>query len=144
MGILSDIFAGGTKGVLEGVGVLAKDIRAAIPGEISPEKKAEIEQKLLELESASEQAQAEINKVEASHPSLFVAGWRPFIGWVCGAGLAYHFLFHPLLLWAVSVFKLSIIPPILNTDALMGLVSAMLGLGGMRMWEKFKGVAREK
>jgi hypothetical protein len=79
--------------------------------------------------------QMEINKVEAAHKSIFVSGWRPFIGWVCGVGLLYNVLLSPILdVW----FTMPEIDPGLLYPVLMG----MLGLGGMRTAEKFKGVAR--
>ena len=81
--------------------------------------------------------QMEINKVEAVHKSLFVAGARPFIMWVCGMGLLYNVLISPILaIW----FDMPYIDPSLLDSTLLG----MLGLGGMRTAEKFKGVARER
>jgi len=83
--------------------------------------------------------QAEINRVEASHRSLFVAGWRPFIGWVCGLGFLWAFLLHPLFQWGVAIAGLEITPPDINTDSLMQLVLALLGLGTLRSVEKMTG-----
>lgn len=81
--------------------------------------------------------QIEVNKVEAAHKSLFVAGWRPFIGWVCGIGLLYNVILSPFLdIW----FDMPKIDPSMLYPVLMG----MLGLGGMRSFEKAKGVSREK
>lgn len=80
--------------------------------------------------------QQEINKVQAAHKSLFVAGARPFIMWVCGIGLAYNILLHPILdIWLDM--------PIIDTSLLYPVLMGLLGLGGMRSWEKSKGVARE-
>lgn len=141
MSFISDIFAGGAEGVLKGVGSLAKDIRIAITG-VDPVKKAEIEAKLLEMEFLSEKAQSDINVFEAQHKSLFVAGWRPFIGWICGIGVFYHFIGFSLLEWGVRVFSLQIEPPKINTDGLMSLVIALLGMGGLRTFEKIKGVTK--
>jgi hypothetical protein len=140
MNLLGLVASGGVGELMKGVGSLAKDIRSAITGEISPEKKAELEQKLLELEFASQKAQTDINIEEAKHQSIFVAGWRPFIGWICGTALFYHFIGHPLLVWAVSIFKLSITPPVINTESLLSLVFALLGMGGLRTVEKIKSV----
>jgi len=83
--------------------------------------------------------QAEINRVEASHRSLFVAGWRPFIGWVCGLGFLWAFLLHPLFQWGLVIAGLEITPPDINTDSLMQLVLALLGLGTLRSVEKMTG-----
>ena len=138
MGIFSNLLAGGAgetiKGTLEGVGTLATDIRSAITGEISPEAKAELEAKTLQIESKILMAQAEINKAEAQHASLFVSGWRPFIGWVCGTALLYNFLVAPL----VSQFsKLAMLP--LDIGPLITLLIGMLGIAGLRTVEKANG-----
>lgn len=94
------------------------------------------------INNAAEQ-QSDINKVEASHSSVFVAGWRPFIGWVCGVGIAWAYLLHPVLVWLVAAYQLPIQNiPNLDTDGLYQLVLAMLGLGGLRTFEKIKGVNR--
>ena len=86
--------------------------------------------------------QAEINKMEAAHRSLFVAGWRPFIGWVCGFGFLWAFLGHPIFEWVVALMELELTPPDLLTDSLLELVLAMLGLGGLRTAEKMTGRAK--
>ena len=81
--------------------------------------------------------QLEVNKVEAAHKSLFVAGWRPFVGWVAGVGLAYNVIIAQILgIW----FVVPEVDPSLLTPVLMG----MLGMGAMRSYEKTKGVQREK
>jgi len=81
--------------------------------------------------------QLEVNKAEAAHKSLFVAGWRPFIGWVSGIGLLYSVLISPILaIWLVM--------PAIDSDLLMPTLGGMLGLGAMRSYEKVKGVSREK
>ena len=80
--------------------------------------------------------QGEINKIEAQHRSIFVAGWRPFIGWVCGLSLAYNFIGHPIAgYWMTDL-------PELDTTALYNLVLALLGLGAMRTVEKSNGKAK--
>lgn len=86
--------------------------------------------------------QAEINRIEASHRSIFVAGWRPFIGWVCGMGFLWAFLLHPLFEWLVVLFDLKVTPPLIMTDNMMELVLALLGLGALRSVEKLKGRAK--
>lgn len=81
--------------------------------------------------------QLDVNKVEAAHKSLFVAGWRPFIGWCCGLGLLYSVLLAPLLdIW----FEM----PAIDSSILMPTMTGMLGLGALRSYEKVKGVSREK
>jgi hypothetical protein len=88
--------------------------------------------------------QAAITMVEAGHRSVFVAGWRPFIGWVSGLGLAWAFVGHPLFEWAVALFApdRGIVAPAVVTDHLLELVVAMLGMGALRTFEKSRGVAR--
>lgn len=131
--------------VLSGAGQLAKDLRAVFTGKsiLDPTKQAEIEAKLIELEQGAMNAQTKINEIEAASPSLFVAGWRPFIGWICGLGIFYQFVGHPLFIWIIAIAHSQIIPPILDTEGLMGLVLAMLGVGTLRSYEKIKGVARK-
>ena len=89
-------------------------------------------------------AQAEINKQEAAHKSLFVAGWRPFIGWVCGAGVAWQFVVMPLLVFIFPVFYITEELPKIPTESLFELILAMLGMGGLRTFEKIKGASRER
>lgn len=87
-------------------------------------------------------AQTDINKVEAASSDRFVAGWRPFIGWVCGAALAYDFIIEPLLRYVAQVvFSYSGAFPVINTDALSTILMGMLGLGAMRTIEKMGGKA---
>ena len=86
-------------------------------------------------------AQLEINAREATHPSVFVAGWRPFFGWVGGSAFAYVGLLQPLLTWVAQVNGLPS-PPDVDTDFLWVVVSGLLGIGGMRTFEKRVGVTR--
>jgi hypothetical protein len=107
--------------------------------------KEEAEKQLLGVFSEASKAQSEINKIEAAHKSLFVAGWRPSIGWTCSATLAWTFVGQPMAAYALSLYDPSIpVPPALQTEFLLELVMAMLGISGLRTYEKLKGVAREK
>ena len=83
-------------------------------------------------------AQMEVNKVEAA-TDLFRGGWRPFIGWVCGSGLAMQFVIGPTLNWATTLAGHSIQFPVLDLSVLLTLLFGMLGLGAMRTTEKLKG-----
>jgi hypothetical protein len=88
-------------------------------------------------------AQVEVNKAEAQHRSIFVAGWRPFIGWTCGVALAYHFVAHPFILFGATAAGVSIPDlPQFDMDSLMTVLLGMLGLGGMRSFEKAKGLTK--
>lgn len=97
--------------------------------------------------------QLEVNKVEAAHKSLFVAGWRPFIGWSLGFAMCFNYVLAPLINWATMVFNVTItvdgveqavVLPVLEFEVMMPVLLGMLGLGTMRSFEKKNGVAREK
>ena len=106
------------------LGSFAKDLREAIKGkEIDPEKALE----LIKIQN-------EVNKIEAQHRSIFVAGWRPFIGWVCGLALLYNFILRDLISWLSP----EQIPPAIQMDQLITILLGMLGLGGLRTYEKLK------
>jgi hypothetical protein len=105
--------------------------------------KLEMEARLLEAAVAQSSQQAEINKIEAGHHSIFVSGWRPYIGWVCGMAMAWTFLLAPMLSWLLSVTGVVAVVPPLQTEYLLELVLAMLGLGGLRSFEKMRGVAAQ-
>ena len=87
--------------------------------------------------------QIEINKAEAQSRNIFIAGWRPFVGWSCGLALFWHFLGLPITLFITGWFDVQHPPlPEFDMDSLMTVLLGMLGLGGMRTFEKFKGVAK--
>ena len=127
--------------LFSGVGKAAKDIREAITGDIPADKKAEIELKLAELENASMAAQNEVNKIEASSSSAFVAGWRPAVGWICAAGLFYGTIGKPFLEMIAMLFGYSGGFPNIDGETLSTTLYGMLGLGLFRTAEKIKGAA---
>ena len=88
-------------------------------------------------------AQSEANVEQAKHPSLFVAGARPAIMWICALGLLTQFFVMPIAEWATAIWAPGVELPALQTSELMTLTLSLLGLGGMRSWEKAQGVARE-
>jgi len=89
--------------------------------------------------------QIEINKTEAAHKSMFVAGWRPFVGWTCGVALAWHFVGQPLAVFVITYSGVEAPPlPVFEMESLLTVLLGMLGLGGLRTFEKTKGVSREK
>jgi hypothetical protein len=113
---------GGGKKDKSPIGGLALEIREAIKGkELDPNE-------LLSI-------QTRINEIEAQHRTVFVAGWRPFIGWVCGFALAYNFVIRDLFIWALQPES---VPPALQMEHLMTVLLGMLGLGGLRTYEKVK------
>ncbi len=114
-----------------------------IPDRAAAEKaKAEMEMQLVNAANEAALAQVEVNKVEAAHSSVFVAGWRPSIGWVCAAGLAWAFVAAPIASWALVAFGIKAELPAIQFNHLFELVLAMLGIGGLRTFEKLRGVAR--
>lgn len=102
------------------------------------DKRNEIAYKIASQAHEQTMAQIDVNKTEAAHKSLFVAGWRPAIGWICGLAIANNYLLLPY----AQVLGLAVIG--LDAAELMPLIMGMLGLGGARTYEKMKGVSREK
>ena len=88
-------------------------------------------------------AQIEVNKAEAASNSIFKGGWRPFIGWVCGIAFAYHFVLQPLLIFVMTYLGHPV-PELPNFDmtSLMTVLGGLLGLGGLRTFEKYKGISK--
>ena len=130
-------------GIIEAVGGVVGDLVTTDKERLA----AEIE--LRKLDMAADLAQMEVNKAEATSSSVFVAGWRPAVGWVGAAAMAYQFLAYPMLVWAWALLQAHgwvpaglQPPPMLDTDALWVILSGMLGIAGMRTAEKVKGVAR--
>lgn len=87
--------------------------------------------------------QLEINAAEAKHRSIFVAGWRPFIGWTCGIALAWHFVLAPVVIFGAGYAGVALPElPTFDMDSLMTVLLGMLGLGGLRTFEKAKGLTK--
>lgn len=127
--------------IVETVGAIASDLVT------TDRERWELALEEKRIDQATDLAQMEVNKVEAAHGSLFVAGWRPAIGWIGAAALAYQFLLYPLLLWGMTLAQGYELfpdwveaPPLLPTDALWVILSGMLGIAGMRSLDKIKGV----
>lgn len=102
----------------------------------------EMQADLLKYAAEQSNAQMEVNKVEAAHSSIFVAGWRPFIGWMGGISLGYAFLAQPILSWFLSIVGVTTPLPEPNTEAMMALVTAMLGVTAARSFDKWKGTSK--
>lgn len=129
-------------------------IVAAVGGVIddlhtSDKERLDAEIELRKIDAGLLQGQMEVNKVEAASSSLFVAGWRPAIGWIGAVALGYQFLLYPLLVWIWTLLQARDLvpgclqpPPMLDTEALWVVLSGMLGIAGLRSVEKVKGVAR--
>lgn len=87
-------------------------------------------------------AQIEVNKAEAASPSLWKSGWRPAIGWICATAFVWHFVLQPLLLYFTALAGVVVTMPEFDMVSLLTVLGGMLGLGGMRSWEKAKGLTR--
>ncbi len=112
-----------------------KDLRTSLAHEIATMAAKQAHENAL--------AQIEVNKQEAAHKSLFVAGWRPFIGWTCGIALAWHFIFSPVTMFFCSYLGIALPPlPVFDMTSLLTVLGGILGLGGFRTFEKVKGVQR--
>jgi hypothetical protein len=128
------------------LGLLSQPITALID-RLVPDKaandaaKATLAQMALTGELQNVAGQIQINITEASSKSLFVSGWRPFVGWVCGLGLAVQFLVNPIFTWVAQLVGHPTPFPSLDLGTLLTLLFGMLGLGGLRTYEKLNGVA---
>jgi len=107
-------------------------------------EKAELEMRASLLAALVEESkgQAEINKAEAGHQSLFVAGWRPAIGWACAVGFGWTFVGLPLFTWLFTLLGVTTPLPVINNDILMELTFGMLGMGALRSFDKWKGKSK--
>lgn len=95
--------------------------------------------KELDVQIQQIQTQTDTNKAEATSANMFVAGWRPFIGWICGCGLAYQYLGDPMFSWLAAIEHWPL-PPSLDLGTLITLLMGLLGLGSMRTVEKLQGI----
>lgn len=129
-------------GIVEAVGKIADDLFT------SDKERLDAEIELRRVDASLQLGQMGVNQAEAVHASIFVAGWRPAIGWTGAAAMAYQFILYPLLVWGWSLMQAKgwvpvnlAPPPMLDTDALWVILSGMLGIAGMRSFEKVKGKA---
>lgn len=110
-----------------------------------PTQAATAKLELIKLQQSGELTQIvgqmDINKAEAGNASVFVSGWRPFIGWTCGAAFAYKFVLAPAVAFGLTALGHPIELPVLDFTEMSTVLLGMLGLGGMRSLEKIKGVA---
>tara|TARA_R100000808_G_C2109069_1_gene123746 strand:- start:191 stop:601 length:411 start_codon:yes stop_codon:yes gene_type:complete len=122
------------------VGVAGKVLDKFVADKDLKEKlNAELKTQMISLDLA----QAQANIEQAKHPSIFVSGARPAIMWICAFALGWQYILAPISSWVIVVWYPMVTLPTLQTEELTGLIMALLGLGGMRSAEKWKGVARE-
>lgn len=104
--------------------------------------KLELEKALVDNANSINIETIKTNQAEAQHRSVWVAGWRPAIGWSCSAGIAWLFIGHPVASWAAVMMGATVELPSIPTDILLELTFAMLGMAGLRTFEKLKGVSK--
>jgi len=140
MGIISDVLGGGDL-----IRELGATVRQVLP---DPSAQHEFDLKVAELADKADaretellKGQLEINKVEAGSSNLFVAGWRPFIGWTGGVALGYTWMISPLMKWVADMNGYVVPLPALDPNSIYPIIMALLGMGAMRTVEKVNGVA---
>ena len=134
--------------IVKGVGSIADDLFT------SDEERLKMALEEKKVDAALIQGQMAVNAEEAKHASIFVAGWRPFIGWIGGIALAYQFILYPLLIWIWALGQAQgwipcyvdpsqttgactfTTPPVFDSGPLFAIITGMLGIGGMRSYEK--------
>jgi len=102
----------------------------------TPDEKRALETLKERMLADADRLQVEVNKIEAAHRSIFVAGWRPCVGWICAFGIGYAFVLAPLIGWAVAIWAPEARPPQMDLSQLVTLLLAMLGMSGLRTFEK--------
>lgn len=122
---------------------------STILDKIIPDKgaRAKAQEQLETLQTSGElellKGQLLVNEAEASHTNLFVAGWRPAVGWVCASIFGYHYLFYPFLVLVLTTNGVDVSKvPTFDLNAIWPVLGGMLGLGGMRTYEKKQGVTK--
>lgn len=130
---------------LTGIGEIATAVKGVVD-KFLPDKSEEQKNKLalelaqLQFDQVITSAQIDTNKAEAGNASVFVAGWRPFVGWVCGSAFAWTFILAPFISYAAKLAGNTVELPTLDLSQLSPVLMGMLGLGAMRTYEKTKGV----
>jgi len=131
--MLGKLFGGDT---IKAVGNVIDDMH------FSGEEKEKLKLQMKEIDAKLQEKQLDINKAEASHRSVFVSGWRPFLGWVSGLSIGYVYLFQPILDMILQIFQVQVNWVQLDLGQLMPLVLGMLGLGGLRTFEKARNLTK--
>ncbi len=136
LNLLGGLLGGGKGGALATISKVVDELHT------SEEEKLDKKIFMQRLQQKLAEKQLDVNAKEASHRSVFVAGWRPAIGW-CGAlALFFAFILSPCIEWYAKFSGMDIVPPAIETGPLLAIVTSMLGVAGMRSFEKAKGIAK--
>ena len=136
LNLLGGLLGGGKGGALATISKVVDELHT------SEEEKLDKKILMQRLQQKLAEKQLDVNAKEASHRSVFVAGWRPAIGW-CGAlALFFAFILSPCIEWYAKFSGMDIVPPAIETGPLLAIVPSMLGVAGMRSFEKAKGIAK--
>ena len=136
LNLIGGLLGGGQGGALKTI--------TKVVDELHTSEEEKLDQKILmqRIKQKLAEKQLDVNAKEASHRSVFVAGWRPAIGW-CGAlALFFAFILSPCIEWYAKFSGMDIVPPVIETGPLLAIVTSMLGVAGMRSFEKAKGIAK--
>ena len=131
--MLGKLFGGKT---IEAVGNIVDELYT------SEEERQQAKLAIQKVEAKLKEKQLDINKAEATHRSIFVSGWRPFLGWISGLSIGYVYLFQPILDMILQMFQVQVDWVQLDLGQLMPLVLGMLGLGGLRTFEKARNLTK--
>ena len=136
LGIISGLLGGGQGGALKTISKVIDDLHT------SDEEKLDKKILMQRLQQKLAEKQLDVNAKEAGHRSIFVSGWRPFIGWCGGFALAFEFILSPGIEWYSKFSGLNLIAPEIQTGPLLAIVTSMLGVAGLRSFEKSKGLTK--
>lgn len=146
---MAAIFNALAGGGLTGVAKIIDSIRGKSPEDAAKLAQIAADTEQLQMKYAGEfsaqqtdliKSQIAVNQVEATNDNIFVSGWRPFVGWVCGSGLAIQFIIAPVSSWIAALLDHPIAFPTLDLGTLLTLLFGLLGLGGLRTVEKIRGI----
>jgi len=136
LNLLGGLLGGGKGGALATISKVVDELHT------SEEEKLDKKILMQRLQQKLAEKQLDVNAKEATHRSVFVAGWRPFIGWIGGLALMFSFILSPCIEWYAKFAGIDIIPPAIETGPLLAIVTSMLGVAGMRSFEKAKGLTK--
>ena len=136
LNLLGGLLGGGKGGALATISKVVDELHT------SEEEKLDKKILMQRLQQKLAEKQLDVNAKEASHRSVFVAGWRPAIGWCGGLALFFAFILSPCIEWYAKFSGMDIVPPAIETGPLLAIVTSMLGVAGMRSFEKAKGIAK--